>query len=173
MIKFSLWLSLEDPEDWLVLKEQLLQRFVPEGCFSVQQAQCSAWSCRTERSNFWLEPSFCDQTISMPHHSFFMEMLSFSYGVLSVKFALYCIVKLRPTPILYSAPSYWLSHFSLLKIPFIILTRRSQVDVFWTGLQCTKLFSIIMVGNIFKDNIATFRRGVRSFRRNMKFRCFS
>ena len=100
-------------------------------------------------------------------------MLSFSYGVLSVKFALYCVVKLRPTPILYSAPSYWLSHFNLLKIPFIILTRRSQVDVFWTGLQCTKLFSIIMVGNIFKDNIATFRRGVRSFRRNMKFRCFS
>ena len=52
MIEFSLRLGLEEPEDWLVLEDQLLQRFVPEGCFSVQQAQCSVWSCRTERSNF-------------------------------------------------------------------------------------------------------------------------
>ena len=51
-IEFSLSLGLEDPEDWLVLEDQLLQRFVPEGCFSVQQVQCTVWSCRTERSNF-------------------------------------------------------------------------------------------------------------------------
>ena len=72
-IKFSLWLGLEDPEDRLVLEDQLLQRFVPQGCFSVQQAQCSVWSCGTKRSDFWLETSFCGWTILMPHHKEFFQ----------------------------------------------------------------------------------------------------
>ena len=63
-------------------------------------------------------------------------MLSLSYGVLSVKFAVYCIIKLRPMLIFHCTPSYWLSHFNPLKmVPFIILTERCHVDVFWTGLK--------------------------------------
>ena len=101
-------------------------------------------------------------------------MQSFSDGFLSVKFDVYYVIKLISKLIFHSAPSYWLSQFNLLKMaPFIILTGRCHVDVFRTGLQCLKLFSIIMTGNIFKDNLATFHWSFRSFRMNRKFRCFS
>ena len=128
IIKFSLWLGLEDPEDWFVIEGQLLQRFVPGGCFSLQQAQCSAWFCGAEISNFWLGTSFCDQTILMPYHIFFKEMQPLSYGVLSVKFAVYCIIKLRPMLVVHSAPSYWLSQFNLLRW---LLSLFWQEDVMW------------------------------------------
>ena len=171
MVEFSLWFGLEDPEDWVVLDDQLLQRFVPEGCFSVQQVQCSVLSCGAEGSNFWLATK---QFWCLIINSLFKEILSLSHGVLNVKFAIDCVIKLRPALIFHSAPSYWLSHLNLLKmVPFIILTRRCQVDIFQTGLKCLKLFSIIMAWNIFKDNLATFHRSERSFRRNSKFRCFT
>ena len=114
-----------------------------------------------------METSFCEQTILMPHHSFFKEIYSLSHGFLSVKFAVYCVIKLGPTLIFHSAPSYWLSHFNFLEmVPCIFLTGKCHVNVFQTELQCLKLFSIIMAANIFKENIATFHKSVGSFRRN-------
>ena len=100
-------------------------------------------------------------------------MCSFNYDVLNVKFDVYCVIKLRPMLIFHSASSYLLSHLNLLKMVSVILSGRCQVEGFRTGLQCLKLFSIIMAGNIIKDNIRTFHsvrsQSVRSFRRNSKF----
>ena len=50
---------------------------------------------------------------------------------------------------------------------------KCHVDIIGIGLQCLMLFSIIMGGNIFKEIIAAFYEGIRSFRRNIKFRSFS
>lgn len=95
MIRYFLSLGLEDFGNQFVLGDQLIKRFVPEGHSSESLAQYCACSCKTERLNFWLES--CNQRKLMPHKKiFFKEMKSLSYGVLNVKFPVYCVIKLRP-----------------------------------------------------------------------------
>ena len=63
----------------------------------------------------WGLPFVTKQFSCLIINIFFKEMQPLSYGVLSVKFAVYCIIKLRPMLVVHSAPSYWLSQFNLLR----------------------------------------------------------
>ena len=61
-------------------------------------------------------------------------MQPLTYGVISVKFAVYCVIKLRPT---FCTKLLVILIQSLKMASFIILTGRCHVDVFWTGFSAS------------------------------------
>lgn len=154
MIRYFLSLSLEDFGNQFVLGDQLIKRFVPEGHSSESLAQYCACSCKTERLNFWLES--CNQRKLMPHKKIFFQGNEVSQLWCS-QCEVSCILCYQAQTSDHSAPNYCLFPFNLLQMdPFIILTGRCYVPFLQTELQCLKILSIIMAGNIFKENIGTF-----------------